>query len=769
VAASAPLAYRLVGRRALLWCAIAPLAAFVWLAARAGRVTDGHPDRESFEWIPQLGVDVAVRLDAFALLMALLVTGIGVLVFVYAYAYFDGHEEPALTSFTAWLTLFAGSMLGLVLADDVFILFVFWELTSVTSFFLIGFHHEQGSVRGAARQAFLVTSMGGLALLGGLVMIAQAAGTTSLSEILAAPPATDGVVIAGLMLVLVGAFTKSAQVPFHFWLPSAMVAPTPVSGYLHSATMVKAGVYIVARFAPAFAAVGPWRPVVLTVGLATMVVGGWRALFAHDLKQLLALSTISQLGFLVVLFGAGSPELAEAACLMLLAHAIAKAALFMVVGVIDRQAQTRDLRALTGLGRRLPLLAVVATVVAASMAGVGPVIGFIGKEHVFDGLLDSNFPGTSAVLAVVVIGSCLTFAYALRFLWGAFATKSTAEAGRHAVGPDVPRPTAAFVLPAALLAACSLAFGMAPALVTRLAKQAARAVQPDAVVSALSVIPHLGAAFVLSLLVVAVGTAVFTLRRPLERFHEDAPALLTGERGYELAIRGLNRVADRVTGIVQHGSLPVYVGVVLLTFLALPGTVLFARTSLPDELTLADSPMQAAVGALVLGAAIATAVAHRRFAAVLSLGAAGYGVALLWVLQGAPDLAVTQLLVETVSVVVFVLVLRRLPDRFQPPRRGQLARIAVAGLVGVMMTMFVLVAGGARVAPPVSDELVSRSLDEGGGRNVVNVIIVDFRGYDTLGEITVLVVAALGITSLVLAGRAPRKVARTGAEREADR
>jgi len=756
VAATAPIAYRFLGRYALLWCASAPLAAFVWLLTQTPGVLDGHPVAESLEWLPQLGLDVGLRLDAFALLMALLVTGIGVLVFVYAYGYFEDHEEPALTSFTAWLTLFAGSMLGLVLADEVFTLFVFWELTSITSFFLIGFHHEQGSARGAARQAFLVTGLGGLALLGGLVLLAQEAGTTSISEIVTAPPATNGIVVAGLVLLLVGAFTKSAQAPFHFWLPSAMVAPTPVSGYLHSATMVKAGIYLIARFAPAFADVGIWRPLVLTVGLVTMTLGALRALFAHDLKQLLAFSTISQLGFLTVLFGAGSPELAEAACLMLLAHAIAKAALFMVVGVIDHQAHTRDLRALSGLGRRLPALAVVATIAAGSMAGVGPFIGFIGKEQAFNGLLDAHFDGSIAVLAVVVVASCLTFAYALRFLWGAFATKSNVDAGHHRVGSEVARPNVLFVAPAAVLGGACLLFGLAPGTVEHLIAQATRAIQADAVTHTLSVVPHLGTAFGLSLVVITSGVVLFAWRHALDRLRRRTPRLPSSAGGYEVAIRGLNRVADRVTGFVQHGSLPVYISVVLLTFIVAPGSVLLVRNTLADDVAFVATPMQAAVGALIVGAAIAAAISRRRFAAVIALGAVGYGIAVMWVLEGAPDLAIAQLLVETLSVVVFVLVLRRLPSHFKAPHRGQVARLVLAGLVGTMMTGFVLVSTGARVVPPISNELVERSLEDGGGRNVVNVILVDFRGYDTLGEITVLVVAGLGIASLVLAGRARR-------------
>jgi multicomponent Na+:H+ antiporter subunit A len=376
VAACAPYVYARIGRRVFVWCALAPGATCVWAAAQSSSVLDGRAVTESVAWVPQLGLALSMRLDAFSLLMVALVSGIGVLVFLYASCYFAGDEGSRLGVFAAQLTGFAGAMFGLVVADNVYLLFVFWELTAITSYLLIGYEDEKGSVRAAARQALLVTSAGGLALLGGLVLLSQAAGTASLHGLLTESP-SGGVVNAALVLVVVGAATKSAQAPFHSWLPAAMAAPTPVSAYLHSATMVKAGIYLVARFAPSFAGAGIWRPLVVTVGVVTMLVGGYRALRQHDLKLLLAYGTVSQLGFMFALFGVGSPEATKAGAALLLAHGLFKAGLFLTVGIIDHQAHTRDVRLLDGLGRQMPVLCAAAVVAAASMAGLPPLFGFV--------------------------------------------------------------------------------------------------------------------------------------------------------------------------------------------------------------------------------------------------------------------------------------------------------------------------------------------------------------------------------------------------------
>lgn len=735
-------------------CAVAPAATVVWAASRAGAVLDGRALTSSVSWVPGLGVELDLRLDAFSLLMVALVSGVGVLVLAYSRWYFA--PQDGLGRFAGTLTAFAGSMLGLVLADNLLLVYVFWELTSVTSYLLIGFEDHKGSARAAALQAILVTGVGGLVMLAGFVLLGEAAGTYSLSGLLATPP-SGGVVPVALVLVLVGALTKSAQVPFHFWLPGAMAGPTPVSTYLHSATMVKAGVYLVARLAPAFATAGPWRPLVLGLGLASLFLGGYRALRQYDIKHLLAYGTVSQLGLMMVLFGAGIPEATLAGAALLVAHGAFKAALFMVVGVVDHQAHTRDVRVLDGLGRSLPVLAAVAAVSAASMAGLPLLFGFVAKEAAYEAFLHGGLALGSLVLAGVVAGSALTVAYSARFAWGAFASKAASEHSFDTVGTDVDRPPSGFVLPAIILAGITLVLGVAPGAAGPLVYGAAGALDPRVEAGTLAVWHGVNAALMLSVVTVALGALLFVGRRRVARAQEAAPSVPGADSFYRGALVGLNQVADAVTGFFQNGSLPVYLGVILATAVLLPLPALLSAP-FPGELVAAESLAQAAVAVLVVAAGLGAVVSRRRFPAVLYLGAVGYGVAVLFVQQGAPDLALTQLLIETLSVVIFVLVLRHLPDRFQrmPWKLGRAARLAVAGSVGAFVAAFALVAGSVRRAPSISSAFVEQALPEAGGRNVVNVILVDFRGFDTLGEITVLTVAAFGIFSLVRACRRER-------------
>jgi multicomponent Na+:H+ antiporter subunit A len=744
-----------MGRRAFFLAALAPLVTFAYLVSQTGTVVDGGVVTQAFSWVPDLGFEIDLRLDGLGLLMALLVAGIGALIFVYSRWYFVA--RPGLGRVASLLVAFAGSMLGLVLSDNLLALYLFWELTSVTSFLLIGFEDEKSSARSAALQAFLVTGTGGLAMLGGFVLLAQSAGTWSLSEIVADPP-SGASATAAVALILVGALTKSAQVPFHFWLPGAMAAPTPISAYLHSATMVKAGVYLIARLAPAFAGLMAfWRPVVIGLGVVTMLVGGVRALKQHDLKLLLAHGTVSQLGFMVVLVGAGIPELTFAGCAVLLGHALFKATLFMVVGIVDHQTHTRDIRSLDRLARVMPTTFWVAAVATASMAGIVPLFGFVAKESAYEALLDVAVdPAWVAAFAGVFVGSVLTFAYGARFLWGAFGPAAAADPATErsptVVAAAVERPPWPFVAPAALLAGLTVLWGLVPAMADHVVAPAARSLVPG-VDEHLLLWHGITGALIASVFTVGAGAALFALRLPIEslqvRLHTKGLA-----DAYQWSLRALLRTADRITGVVQNGSLPVYIAVILLTTVALPASALVGQ-HLDVSGELAEGPLQAFVVGLVIAAAIAMALARHRFAAVLFLGAVGFGVAVLFVIQGAPDLALTQLLIETLALVMFVLVLRHLPERFDaaPWRAAAVPRVVIALGVGVFVGLFALVAASARTAPPVSIEQVERAYPEAGGRNVVNVILTDFRALDTVGEITVLLVAGVGIATLVFAGR----------------
>lgn len=744
-----------IGRTGLLVGGIAPALTMVAALAMSGPVLDGEPVNSSVSWVPQLGLDVDLRLDAFSLLMVVLVSGIGSLVFVYGWQYFGG--SPKAGRAAGLLTLFAGSMLGVVLSDNLLVLYVFWELTSITSYLLIGIDDADPKARAAALHALLVTGMGGLAMLGGFVVLGQAAGTFQISELLARPP-TGTATSAALVLVLVGAFTKSAQYPFHSWLPGAMVAPTPISAYLHSAAMVKAGVYLVARLAPSFADAGIWRPMVVVVGSVTMVAGGLRALRPYDLKQLLAFGTISQLGFLMILFGIGQPEATAAGCALLLAHGLFKAALFMVVGIVDHETGTRDVRELPILARGWTATRAVAAASAASMAAIPLTAGFLAKETAYGALVHGS-TGDRLVLAVIVGGSVLTVAYSLRFTAALVRPDLVAAADARTTGDH--GPGLGFILPGIVLATATMVLGIVPALWSGLIDAAATTLDP-ASGAHLELWHGINAPLVLSMVTLGAGIALFGARRWVAAGQARLAPKTTGLEIYEAIVRGVLRVAARSTSIVQSGSLPVYATLILATAALAPLVAMVSGrwwTGLPE---LIGRPAHVPVAVLLATAALAATVAARRFAAVLLLGVVGYGMAVLFVVQGDPDLALTQFAVETLSVVVFLLVLRRLPDRFErrpvPVVEG-IARLGVSAAVGVFVVVTAFAAAGSRTEAPVSREMSEEALTEGDGKNVVNVILVDIRGLDTVGEVTVLVAAAIGITALARSGRTPHGAA----------
>ena len=741
-----------LGRHAFTLGAVPMVAATVWVAAQLSRIIDGSAVIEGAAWVGALDLSIDLRLDGFAATMSLIITTVGAAVLAYAGRYF-APDAPDLGRLAGLLVLFGGSMLGLVQADHMLVLYTCWELTSITSFLLIGNRHTEPRARAAALQALLVTGTGGLALLGGLVMLAQEAGTYRLSELVADPPASSITVTAALVLIIVGALTKSAQYPFHAWLPGAMAAPTPVSAYLHSATMVKAGVFLVGRFAPAFAGADLWRPLVLTAGCCTLIIGGLRALRQHDLKLLLAFGTVSQLGLLMILFGAGTPATVTAGWVLLVAHAAFKGALFMVVGVIDHQTGTRDMRRLPPLRggwRAVDCLALLAVV---SMAGVPLGAGFIAKELTYDSLADAPFLGAGVVLAAAVVGSVLTAAYSARFYWGAFVSPKRRDGLGAAL--EVPEaPSWQFLAPPAALAVVGVVLGVAPGLLDRLGTASLAGFGTAAPMVELSLWHGFGLPFALSLVALAGGGLLWLADRWVQPRLAFGSRVPSGGDVHLAVLRGIGVTSVRVTGFVQNGSLPVYAGVIVATAAVLPAAALamdWEWPGWPAFGTLSEAPVAMALVTAALGAAIV----RRRFSAAIFLGVAGYAMAGLFVLSGAPDLALTQAAVETLSTVVFVLVLRRLPERFerQSSSRRRAVRLVISGAVAATVFVFALMAAGVRLSPPVSDEMVARSLPDGHGRNVVNVILVDFRGFDTMGEITVLAVASIGAVALARVGR----------------
>ncbi|MBB5632596.1 multicomponent Na+:H+ antiporter subunit A [Cryobacterium mesophilum] len=753
-----PALTRRLGRRVFPVIALIPAAAFVFTLTQTPKILAGSAPTEVIPWIPQLEMSFAVRVDTLSWLLALIVTGIGALVLVYCAWYFTDAEE-GLGRFASVLLAFTGTMYGLVIADDVFLLFIFWEATSVFSYLLIGHYTGRRASRVAALQALIVTTAGGLVMLVGLVMLAVPAGTSRLSDLVAM--AQDGrldlaapLVTTAVILVLVGALSKSAIIPFHFWLPAAMAAPTPVSAYLHAAAMVQAGIYLVARLAPGFSATPGWHPLLLGLGLATMLVGGWRALRQNDLKLLLAYGTVSQLGFLIVVTGFGTRTAALAGVALLLAHALFKAALFLVVGIIDHRAGTRDLRKLSGLGREAPVLAIVGMLSVLSMAGVPFTAGFVAKEAVLAGFLGAAQgaggagPGSAAgwiALVGVALGSTLTVAYSARFLWGAFARKKGVEKVRPV------HESVSFLAAPAILAVSGIVLAPLFRLVGDLLAGYPNRFPPDAHDYHLGLWHGFDGALLVSTFTLLAGLTLFWARTSVSTAQAKLPPIVNTSELYGRTMTGLDRLAARVTSATQRGSLPFYLSIILLTLVGTVGATLVMNRTWPAEWRLWDSPAQLVIGGIMAVAAVALTRADKRFAAALLVGVTGYGMAALFAFHGAPDLALTQVLVETVTLIAFVLVLRRLPARLGQTHgsahRGVRAVVSVS--VGLMMAAVAIVALGARTHLPISLALPDLAHDVGHGSNVVNVVLVDVRGWDTLGELSVLIAAATGVASLV--------------------
>lgn len=755
--AVAPLLVARVGRLAFYPLALVPFGSLICVLARWPG--NGPGVRVDIPWVPELAMDIALRFDALAAIMSVLVLSIGSLVLFYCASYFrhrDGHTEPRLPSFAAELVAFSGAMFGLVISDNLLVLYIFWELTTVLSFLLVGHYAERLTSRRAAVQALLVTTAGGLAMLVGVIVLGHVGGSFLLSDLIANPP-TGLTASVGLVLVLIGALSKSAIVPLHFWLPGAMAAPTPVSAYLHAAAMVKAGIYLLARMSPGFAEAAPWRPVVLVLGITTMILAGWRALREYDLKLILAFGTVSQLGFLVVLTGTGDPDILLAGLVMLCAHALFKAALFMVVGIIDHTVGTRDIRKLAWLGNRQPLLLLIAGIAAASMAGVPLTLGFVGKELAFATVLHSRVLSSAApwVLAGIVIGSMFTITYSMRFMWGAFARKGLPEPSARVQGMHTPTP--AFLTAPALLAVTSVAVGILPGWLN-----GALGSYADPVDAHIAIWEGFGVPLLLTAMAFAVGILAFFSRGRLRRARLAVNPLGNADRGYDAVLRGADVLSQRLTALTQRGSIPFTQATILVTLVTLPTIVLAVGDRDPAHLKLWDSPLQGVVGLLILAAAIGATVMRNRLAAVLLVGITGYGAGTIFALHGAPDLALTQFLVETLTLVIFVLVLRALPAEsdIQQANRFRLPRAVLAIAVGCTVTALGVYAMAARRDRPIADLLPQAAYQRGHGANTVNVLLVDIRAWDTLGEISVLLVAATGVASLMFRhrrfGRAPR-------------
>lgn len=725
-------ASRRLGRNGLLVGAVPPAVTAVWAATRLG---DHQPETADLAWVPGLDLAMTLRVDAFVDIMTLIVSGIGFGVFVYAYGYF-APGAAGIGRFAATLLAFSTAMLGLVWADSVWSLFVFWELTSVASFLLIGHKNSDNPTQVAARQALMITAGGGLVLLAGLLLLTRSAGTALISEMV---PVRGSTATLGAILVMVGAATKSAQVPFHPWLPSAMVAPTPVSAYLHSATMVKAGVVLVAVMGPALGGLEAWKACGLAFGISSIFWGAIGALRHRDAKLVLAWGTVSQLGMLITLFSVGTAKAALAGVTLLVAHALFKGALFLIVGEIDVRAGTRNIDELGGLARSMPITFTMAVLAGMSMAGAPPLLGFVAKETAIAAVLALDGPETWIVGFGVIGGSVLTVAYTARFLVGVFGP-----------GPETPLSPRrhALSLPPAVLAGAGIAAFAFLGSVNGILQPAAVRLSGGAPVADLHRWPGLTLEAGISAIVLALGALVgLGMSRQLGRVPVEY-----GARWTDASIEATMAFGRAVCARLQHGSLPVYLVTMAGTaaFAALP---FLGHVSL-DHVVAWDTPLQAVLAVTVIGASVALAFVSTRLAAGLALGAAGITVAAVFASHGAADLALTQLLVEAAIVVGFVLAFGHLSRSFpKVGLRWRAVRITVAGLGGIAVMIGLVAASSNPVAVPPLAEMASASVDDGGGSNIVNVILTDIRALDTLGEVLVLATVAVGVQALVRASR----------------
>jgi multicomponent Na+:H+ antiporter subunit A len=756
--------------------AILSAAAFWWFLGRVPHVAEVGPIDWSRPWAPSLGVDFAFRLDGLGMVFALLVTGIGALILLYTAEYFARHRHR--NRLLLLLALFEASMLGLVLADDAITLFLFWEGTTVTSFLLIGFDHEKADARAKAIQALLVTGLGGVALLGGLLLMAAETGTFRISGMAAAAPGLADAPLYGTIfwLVILGCFTKSAQIPFHFWLPNAMAAPTPVSAYLHSATMVKAGVYLLARLSPTLGGTDLWTWTLTLAGGATMLLSSVWALRQGDLKLGLAHTTVMGLGALTLFLGLGGEAAIVGFCVFLVVHALYKAALFLVIGILDKKAGTREADGLGGLGRAMPVTFAVAALAGLSMAGVMPFFGFIAKEALYEGALHAGPPGVAAAVAALA-ANAMMFAFAGAVALNPFVGDRRAAAAE----PRDPSPLM-WIGPGAL-AALGLWFGLAPgvadhALIAPMAASVAgRPVEPH-----LALWHGVNLPLLLSLVTFGLGYLIWRRlpdlrarlvaaegrglmdsaqgRRGLAGALLGRHGLRRFEGGYDAAVKIVHDVSRDFARLFQSGRL---VGYLRLTFGAMAAVTLaalgaaFAGGAGPPAVPSQPAPATGLIAAALIAAGtLALPFTASRLLQIMALGVVGTGVALFFAIYSAIDVAITQLMVETLVVVIIAVALLKLPrlTLSAEARRARLTNLAISGAMGAAVAGALAAVMSAPLDERVTDYYEKTSGPVAHGYNIVNVILVDFRGVDTMGEIAVIATAGLAALAL-LAARIP--------------
>ena len=734
--------------RVARFSSILPLLIFLGAASVVPHTAAGEAYRWTYPWVPGLGVNLSFLVDGLSLLFALIISGVGFFVTLYAVDYLHGHRQTG--RFFLFLHLFMLSMLGLVSADNVLALFVFWELTTIFSYLLIGFEHESAESRKSARQALLVTGAGGLALLVGFLLLGIAAGTYEISRMvpMAASLQEHPFYWAILAMLLLGAFTKSAQFPFHFWLPKAMAAPTPVSAFLHSATMVKAGIYLLARFHPVLSGSPAWTATLVLVGAATAVMAAFTALGQSDLKKILAYTTVSALGIMTMFLGGQLGPSLMAAMTFLLVHAIYKSALFLVAGIIDHQTGTRQLEQLGGLARSMPVTALGAFAACFSMAGFPLFFGFVGKEIMYKGALaETMMPNLTASAAVLANG--LMTAVAGIFLIGPFLTGS---ARHHEPAPEACANMCSGPL---LLGSMGIFFGIVPEFVGQyLVSPAVASFHPHMEQVKLELFHGINTPLVLSAVTLSLGAVLYLGRKRVNRaVCQSYEAIgLDGSRIYDRVIEGVAALGGLQNRVLQNGSLHRYFAIVAATFVLLTGfSYLHGLEALPEAGMPVLAVRQWLLLAVILAAVVTVVMTRSMLLAVCALGVSGAVIAVIFLAHGAPDLALTQLLVETLTVIIVSVILLRLPGLGRARTKSRTRKSLDAALAlgaGAVMTTLALTMLSSPLDRSVTEFYEQSSYLAAHGRNIVNVILVDFRSLDTLGEIVV--VASAGLAGFAL-------------------
>jgi multicomponent Na+:H+ antiporter subunit A len=746
--------YWLKKQKAVL-LALVQVLAFIYFLIRIPDI----PIHVIWEWVPDLWLNLEFILDGLSMVFALLVTGIGALVFLYARPYMKSYEGT--DKFFLYLMLFSGAMLGLVLSANLIQLFIFWELTSFLSYFLISFFHEKESARKAALQSLYITGLGGLSLLAGIVVLGSVAGSYSLDVWLdnAVAIRESHLYLPGLLLILAGVVTKSAQFPFHFWLPGAMQAPAPVSSYLHSATMVKAGVFLLARLSPVLGGTPEWTTIIPLIGVLTMLTGSYFAITATDLKGILAYTTINALGVLVLLLGINTSESIMAAMLFLVIHAFYKATLFMIAGLIEKKTGTRELTELGGLVKYMPVTFVISLLSLLSMAGLPPLLGFLGKELIYEAQVQS--PGIASLILVLgVTSNIFMVAVSLYFARKVFLGKLR----KFMKIPD--EKGLAFLIGPGVLAFLSLVLGLSPAnLGNVLIKPAVDTVFMGDVEVKLKLWHGFNQVFFLSLFTIIAGVALFIAmlkRKKLLEVWRKINSIVFSvqfEQVFAWVLEKFVVVATAKTNIVQHGYHRYYLLTIFMFTTILLWLQVFVTRSFTFTAPVTFQPFYiTGLAVVIVLVAIASAISRSRIVTIVAMGVAGYGIALIFLYYSAIDLAITQILVETLTVVMFMAILQRLPKfAVLSSKRTRIRDLIIALTFGGVMTILAFKAVNVTLSRPISDFYINNSYTRAFGENVVNVILVDFRALDTMGEVTVLTLAAVGVYLLLV----PNKIGKS--------